>query len=72
MIDVHHFKMGTPASILLAVIKVQWMTSIDLSDAYFHVPIQYVSRRYLCFMFLGDVYQFRVLGYKLDRQLLVR
>ncbi len=58
MIDVRHFKMETPASILAAVTKGQWMTSIDLSDAYFHVPIHYASRRYLCFVFLGVVYQF--------------
>ncbi len=59
MIDVRHFKMETPASILAAVTKGQWMTSIDLSDAYFHVPIHYVSRKYLRFVFLGVVYQFR-------------
>ncbi len=62
MIEVRHFKMETPASILLAVNKVQWMTSIDLSDAYFHVPILYASRRYLHFVFLGVVYQFRAAG----------
>ncbi len=53
--------METPASILAAVTKGQWMTSIDLSDTYFHVPIHYASHRYLRFMFLGVVYQFRAL-----------
>ncbi len=58
--------METPASVLSAVTKGQWMTSIDLSDAYFHIPIHYTSRKYLRFVFKGTVYQFRALCFGLS------
>ncbi len=38
MVDIRHFRMETPATVLAAVTKGQWMTSIDLSDATFTCP----------------------------------
>ncbi len=58
--------METPASVLSAVTKGQWMTSIDLSGAYFHIPIHHTSRKYLRFVFKGIVYQFRTLCFGLS------
>ena len=33
------FKMETPRSVLAAIREGDWMVSIDLKDAYFHIPI---------------------------------
>lgn len=61
-----HFKMETLADIRLALQKGDWVTSIDLRDAYFHVPIHRRSRRYLRFAFDGKIYQFRALPFGLS------
>ena len=44
-----------------------WLTSIDLKDAYFHIRVQPRHRKYLRFFFQGTGYQYRVLpfGYSL-------
>ena len=60
------FKMETPVSILRAVQKDQWLTSLDLSDAYFHIPIHPDSRRYLRFLLHDVVWQFRALPFGLN------
>ena len=39
--------------------ETQWVTSIDFKDAYFHIPIQTHSRKYLHFHFQGQSYQFK-------------
>jgi hypothetical protein len=36
-----------------------WTTSIDLKNAYFHIPIHPGYRKFLGFQVLGKVYQFR-------------
>ena len=41
------------------------MASIDLSDAYFQVPIHRSSRKYLRFFHEGQVFQFRALCFGL-------
>ena len=33
------FKMETPETIRLSLQKGEWVTSLDFSDAYFHIPI---------------------------------
>ena len=38
---------------------------IDLKDAYFHVPIHPLSRKFLGFQFLGKTFQFKVLPFGL-------
>jgi len=60
------FKMETPVSVLRAVRKGQWLTSLDLSDAYFHIPIHQASRRYLRFLHQGVVWQFKALPFGLN------
>jgi hypothetical protein len=60
------FKMETPGSILRSVQKGQWLTSLDLKDAYFHIPIHPESRRYLRFLHQGVVWQFKALPFGLN------
>ena len=43
------FTMETPRSILGALQQGQWLTSLDLKDAYFHIGINPADRRYLRF-----------------------
>ena len=42
------------------------MTNLDLSDAYYSIPIDKHSRRYLQFIFEGKLYQFKVLVFGLN------
>ena len=43
------FNMETAESIRKSIRKEEWVTSIDLTDAYFHVPINPQSQKYLRF-----------------------
>ena len=45
------FKMEIPESIRASLRKGEWVTSIDLTDAYLHVPIHSQSQKYLRFHF---------------------
>ena len=44
---VERFKMEIPESIRASLIPGEWLLSIDLSDAYLHIPIHKNSRKYL-------------------------
>ena len=48
-LHVEKFKMETPESIRTSLIPGEWVSSIDLSDAYLHIPIHPNSRKYLRF-----------------------
>ena len=52
------FKMDTPESIQASLRKGEWVTSIELTDAYLHVPIHTQSQKYLRFHHKGVTYQF--------------
>ena len=52
------FKMETPELIRASLRKGEWVTSIDLTDAYLHVPIHTHSQKYLRFHHKGVTYQF--------------
>ena len=43
-----------------------FMTKLHLSDAYYSIPIDKHSRRYLQFIFEGELYQFKVLLFGLN------
>ena len=60
------FTMESPRTVLQSLREGDWLTSIDLKDAYFHVPIHPSSRRYLRFVWDGQVYQFRALCFGLS------
>ena len=59
------FKMETPESIRASLRKGEWVSSIDLTDAYLHVPIHSQSQKYLRFHFKGVTYQFTSLPFRL-------
>ena len=43
----------------------EWVTSVDFKDAYFHIPIQEQSRKYLRFHIQGQANQFNALPFGL-------
>ena len=57
--------METPASIRASIQPLHWGVSLDLSDAYFHVPIHPSCRKYLRFCHNQEVFQFRALPFGL-------
>ena len=59
------FKMETPETIRLSLQKGEWVTSLDFRDAYFHIPINPRSRKYLRFHLHGQTFQFRALPFGL-------
>ena len=52
------FKMETPETIRASLQEGEWVTSIDFKDAYFHIPIQEQSRKYLRFHVQEQTYHF--------------
>ena len=60
------FKMETPETIRTSLQTGEWVTSIDFKDAYFHIPIQPMSRKYLRFHVQGQTYQFKALSFGLS------
>ena len=64
-LHVEKFKMETPESIRTSLIPGEWVSSIDLSDAYLHIPIHPNSRKYLRFCYNSQVFQFTSLPFGL-------
>ena len=64
-LHVEKFEMETPESIRTSLIPGEWVSSIDLSDAYLHIPIHPNSRKYLRFGYMSLVYQFTSLPFGL-------
>ena len=59
------FKMETCRSVLAAVQEGDWMSSVDLKDAYLQIPMHPGSCKFLRFVFSGVCYQWRVLPFGL-------
>ena len=57
-LHVEKFKMETPESIRTSLIPGAWVSSINLSDPYLHIPIHPNSRKYLRFCHRSQVFQF--------------
>ena len=60
------FKMETQSKVKNAIQLNDWAFSLDLTDAYLHVPIHPRSRKYLRFTLGGQVYQFKALPFGLS------
>ena len=54
---VPHFKMETQGSVRSAIRSQEWTVSIDIRDAYLHVPMHQAVRKYLHFVVNKQVYQ---------------
>ena len=65
-LKVEKFKMETPETIRTSLQQGEWVTSIDFKDAYFHIPTQEQSRKYLRFHVQGQTYQFKALPFGLS------
>ena len=65
-LKVEKFKMETPETIRTSLQQGEWVTSVDFKDAYFHIPIQEQSRKYLRFHVQGRAYQFKALPFGLS------
>ena len=64
-LHVEKFKMQSPESIRTSLIPGEWVSSIDLSDAYLHIPIHPNSTKYLRFCYRSQVFQFTSLPFGL-------
>ena len=60
------FKMEIQRKVRNAIQLNDWAYSLDLTDAYLHIPIHYRSRKYLRFTLRGRVYQFKALPFGLS------
>ncbi|MGH0135897.1 UNVERIFIED_CONTAM: hypothetical protein FKN15_026584 [Acipenser sinensis] len=58
--------MLTMQQLLQSVRPGDWFTTVDLKDAYFHIPIKPAHRNYLRFAFQGTAYDFCVLPFGLS------
>jgi len=65
-IKAKHFRMETLSVVLRSPIKHSWTTSIDLRDAYLHIPIHHLDHKWLRFKILGQAYAFRCLPFGLS------
>ena len=60
------FSMETTQSVLSSIRQGDWMISVDMKDAYFHIPVHPRSRKFLRFVFNNQTYQFRALCFGLS------
>ena len=60
------FKMETQRKVKDTIQLNDWAFSLDLTDAYLHIPIHCRSRKYLRFTLRGRVYQFKALPFGLS------
>lgn len=64
-LDVEHFKMEDRNTALKLITKNCFMGSIDLTEAYFLIPITSSHRKYLRFRFSGRLYEFTCIPFGL-------
>jgi hypothetical protein len=65
MLVKYPFKMETTRTITAALHQGDWTVSVDLTDAYLHVPIHRHSHKFLRFTQGGRVFQFVALPFGL-------
>ena len=61
-----HFRMETASSIRDSIRPRDWVVSVDLKDAYFHLLIHRADRKFLRFTWQGKIYQFRAVPFDLS------
>ena len=60
------FKMETPERIRESFHKDEWITSLDLTDAYFHIPVAIKYRKFMRFVIDNQIYQFSAMPFGLS------
>jgi hypothetical protein len=65
-LDTPYFCMETIEDVRHALRPGDWAASINLRDAYFHVPLHPSTRKYMCFGWKGRLFQFCVLPFGLS------
>ena len=60
------FKMETPRAIRKAITKGEFASSIDYTDAYFHLAVYKKHRKYLRFVVRGRIFQFKAMPFGLS------
>ena len=65
-LEVPSFKMETLFSIIAALQPLEWITKINLKDAYQHILVHQNIRKYFRFVIYEKTYQFRVLPFGLS------
>ncbi len=65
-VDCPHFKMETSESIRESLDPIEFVSSIDLSDAYFHIPVHKSFRKYFMFNIDQVTYQFCAMPFGLN------
>ena len=64
-LDIQSVRMETANKVRQAIQPNDWAFSLDLTDAYLHVPIHLQSRKLLRFCLKGQAYQFKALPFGL-------
>lgn len=64
-LKLRHFKMGTVTQVRSALRERDWLASLDLQDAYWHVPIHPRFYWFLAFQVGVDTFQFTRLPFRL-------
>ena len=64
--DTKGFRMATVSTVCASVRQEDWAVSLDIKDAYFHVPIHQRHRRFLRFLHQGKAFQFKALPFGLS------
>lgn len=65
-LKVFRFKMLTSKALLRMMRRGDWYTTLDLRDAYFHIPIYPPHRKFLRFGYKGLIYEYLVLPFGLS------
>ena len=61
IVEYHHFKMDSLQTIIQLMEKDCYMASIDIKDAYYSFSIRHSDRKFLCFKWANQIYQFTCL-----------
>ena len=65
-LDTEHFKLEDIKTVKTLVHQGCFLASLDMKDAYYLIPIEKESRKFLRFIFMGKIYEFTCLHFGLN------